>query len=281
MASQGRNRLTITLRKDLLPLVDSLVDGTTIRNRSHAIEYVLSQHLGPKFHHALILAGGEGVKLRPFTYELPKSMIPVKGRPILEYVVDLLREYGFRKITLLTGHLGDKIQQHFGDGSKFGVQIDYIEEKGTVGTAGALRAARGHFKDTFLLIYGDVLADLNLRDFVDFHSSHNGIVTTAVTTVADPSGFGVVRLHGPQIVDYVEKPDEGTQRSHIVSAGIHVMEPEIFAELPNRSPASLERDVFPRLARKNKLVGYPFEGQWFDVSTPEVYERVIKEWQQE
>jgi len=102
-----------------------------------------------------------------------------------------------------------------------------------------------------------------------------------VTTVKDPSGFGAVRLHGSRIVEYVEKPPEGNRVSHIVSGGIYVVEPEIFRELPDKKQASLERDVFPQIARKNKMAGYPFEGQWFDVSTPEVYERVIKEWQQE
>lgn len=104
-----RNRLTITLKKDLLPLIDEIIDGTRIRNRSHAIEYLLSQSLKPQTNKALILAAGRGVNMRPFTYEIPKTLIPVKGKPILEYSIEQLRESGLKDIYILVGHLGEKL----------------------------------------------------------------------------------------------------------------------------------------------------------------------------
>lgn len=278
MSGRERHRLTITLRKDLLPLVDDLVDGAAIRNRSHAIEYVLTQHLGPKIDQAVVLAGGDGVQLRPFTYEMPKAMIPVQGRPLIEHAVELLRKHGFRRLVISIGHLGEKIREHLGDGLKFGVHIEYVKQTGAAGTAGALATAKGEVKGTFLLYYADVLADLNLRDLTAFHAVHHGSVTAALTTVDDPSPLGAVRLHGAQVVEYIEKPKPGPRVSRLVSAGVYVMESDIFKELPNGT-GSLERDVFPKLAKQHKLIGYPFEGQWFDVSTPESYERVIKEWQ--
>jgi len=274
-----RKRLTITLKKDLLPLVDEIIDGARIRNRSHAIEYLLSQTLGPKIKKAFILAGGRGIKMRPFTYEIPKTMIPVKGKPILEYTIDLLRENQFRDIVILIGHLGAKIKSHFGDGSRFGVKISYIEEKKEDGTAAPLRQAKKYLKDSpFIMMYGDTLVDINLRDLVEFHQAHGGLATIALTSSDQPHEFGVVKLHGNRIVSFKEKPEKAKGISHFINTGLFVFKPEIINYVPKKGYSMLEKDVFPRLVEEGKLYGYPFEGQWFDVGTPEIYEEVLKEW---
>ncbi len=279
MTNKGRFRLTITLRKDLLPLIDQTIDGAKIRNRSHAIEYLLSQSLGPKIKKALILSGGKGIKMRPLTYEMPKAMIPVKGKPILEYIVDNLRDAGIKDLVILIGQLGEKIKDHFGDGSRFGVKIKYVKEKETAGTGGALRQLEKTVGiKPFVLVYGDVLIELNYHDFIDFHTSHAGLVTIALTSVAEPYEYGAVKLHGENVVDFIEKPEKGTSSSHLVSSGVYVVEPEIFDFIPKKSPVSFEKDVLPKLIAKKKVLGYPFEGKWFDVSTPEIYEQVLKEW---
>ena len=279
MVNKGRFRLTITLRKDLLPLIDQTIDGAKIRNRSHAIEYLLSQSLGPKIKKALILAGGKGIKMRPLTYEMPKTMIPVKGKPILEYIVDNLRDAGIKDLVILIGQMGEKIKDHFGDGSRFGVKIKYVKEKETAGTGGALRQLEKTVGiKPFVLVYGDVLIELNYHDFIDFHTSHAGLVTIALTSVAEPYEYGAVKLHGENVVDFIEKPEKGTSSSHLVSSGIYVVEPEIFDFIPKKAPVSFEKDVLPKLIAKKKVLGYPFEGKWFDVSTPEIYEQVLKEW---
>ncbi|MFH1367222.1 MAG: nucleotidyltransferase family protein [Patescibacteria group bacterium] len=275
-----RKRLTITLKKDLLPLVDEIIDGARIRNRSHAIEYILGQTLSPKIKKAFILAGGRGIKMRPFTYEIPKTLIPVKGRPILEYTIELLRENGFRDILILVGHLGEKIKAHFGDGSRFGVKINYLEEKKENGTAAPLPLAKNILKNSpFIMMYGDTLIDINLKDLVEFHQMHSGLATMALTSADRPYEFGVVKLHGNKIVSFKEKPEKGKKTSHLINAGLFVFNPEIINYVPNKGFSMLEKDVFPRLVEEGKLYGYPFEGQWFDVSTPEVYEEVLKEWQ--
>lgn len=274
-----RKRLTITLKKDVLRQVDQQIDGQRIRNRSHAIEYFLSQVLGPKVKKAFILAGGKGIKMRPFTLEQPKTMLPVKGRPLLEHIISALREQGIRDVIILVGFLGEKIRGHFGDGSKFGVKISYVEEKRRLGTAAPLRLAKDQLSESFLMIYGDVLAQINFPDLIDYHQSHRGLATLALTTTSDPQEYGIVRLHGDKIVDFTEKPHKEKIASHLIFSGISVLSPKVIDRIPKKGFSMLEREVFPKLSKEGKLYGYLFEGKWFDVGTPQVYEKVLKEWE--
>ena len=273
-----RERLTITLQKSLLGKIDALIDGTKIRNRSHAIEYFITQSLTPKVKQAVILAGGKGLHMRPFTFEMPKGLLPVAGKPILEHIVEMLRESGVRDIIFSIGHLGEKIQEHFGDGKKFGVKITYVSEEKEAGTGGALLLAKQHVtSDTFLVIHGDILIDINLSDFIAFHKEQENMATLAVTTVVDPSSFGEVILHGAKITQFIEKPQKGKQTSQLVSCGLYILEKEIFNFLPKDDVSHLE-EVFPKLAREKKLSGFLFEGKWVDVGTPSSYEHAITTW---
>lgn len=274
-----RLRLTITLKKDILDRLDATIDGARIRNRSHAIEYHLGKALGPSIKKAFILAGGRGIKMRPFTYEMPKTLIPVHGKPILEYTVEMLRVAGITDIVIFVGYLGEKIREHFGDGSRFGVSITYVAEKKEGGTAVPLRDAKKHLTSgPFLMLYGDVLIDINLHDLIDFHLAEGGEATLAVTTVSEPSEFGVLRLHGSKIVEFTEKPPKSGKLSRLVNTGVYVMNPSIVKRIPQTEQTMLERDVFPKMAKEGVLRGFLFEGQWFDVGTPEIYERVLAEW---
>lgn len=274
-----RERLTITLRKDIIKQLDRTIDGFRIRNRSHAIEYFLSKGLGPKVSKAFILAGGRGVKMRPFTYEMPKAMIPVRNRPLLEHVIEIIRSFGIREIIISIDYLGDKIKDYFGDGGKFGVRITYAEEIKPKGTAVPLRSAKSLIgSNPFILWHCDVLADIDLMDFIDFHESHKGMVTMALTPVSDPSAFGAVKLRGDNIVDFKEKAGHGPEVSRLINAGIYLMNPKIIDYIPKKPVSYLEKDVLPTLIKKGHLYGYVFEGKWFDVSTPAVYERALKEW---
>lgn len=277
-----RERITITVRKDLLNRLDQTIDHQRIRNRSHAFEVLLSRILGNDINQAVILASGMGVNMRPFTYEIPKPLIPVSGRPLLEHTIEMLRDHGIRNIVITVSHLADKIQHHFGDGSKFGVSIRYVREKRPSGTAGALQAAQKHLNDgPFLVLYGDVLVDLDVTDFVQAHQNVKAAVgTIALTSVADPSAYGAVKLRGTRVVQFSEKPSISSDVSRLVFAGVAAFDPAVFSFMPRtkKKALSLEQDIFPTLIEDGRLYGYLFEGQWFDVSTPETYEQVIKQW---
>lgn len=273
-----RERLTITLKKTVLAGVDRFIDGTKIRNRSHAIEYLITQSLTPKVSQAVILAGGRGLNMRPYTFEMPKGLFPVGGKPILEYIIELLSKYDIRNIIMSVGYLGEKIKDHFGDGKKFGVKITYISESAPHGTGGALNLARSHIAgNTFLVIHGDILVDINLTDLISFHNEQDVLSTIALTSVVDPSKFGEVALHGAKVTRFIEKPLKGRQTSQLISCGIYVFNKEIFNYLPKKGISLLE-DIFPTLAREQKLGGFLFEGRWVDIGTPTSYENAIKKW---
>ncbi len=275
----SRLRLTITLKNELVRQLDGFIDGSKIRNRSHAIEYLLTKGLGPGIRRALILAGGRGQRLQPFTYEMPKALLPVAGRALLEHVIALFRQHEIRDLVISVGSLGAKIKEHFGDGSKFGVRLQYLDQaEAESGTAQPVRQAKKLLlNEPFFCYYGDVLAEINLSDLAEFHLAHHEAATVALTSVAKSSEWGVVALHGSKILRFQEKPEVTPGLSHVISAGIYVLNPEIFEAIASRD-RSLELDVFPKLASSGRLYGFPFEGKWFDVGTPEIYEQAVKTW---
>jgi NDP-sugar pyrophosphorylase family protein len=274
----NRERLTITLRNDMLKRVDGMVDNIRIRNRSHAIEVLLSRALSSRsIKHAILLAGGKGTRMRPYTYEIPKPMIPVQGRPLIQHIVELLRKYEVKEIIFSVGYMSDKIKEYFGNGSKFGVNITYVEEETELGTAGPLNLLRDKLNETFLMFNGDVLANIDLKDFVSFHEEKKGVATIALTAVSDASRFGVARLRGDNILQFTEKPPVGKETSNLINAGVYALEPEVLKYVP-KGRAMMEKDVFPKLAKRGLLFGYHFDGQWFDTGTPDSYELAIKNW---
>jgi len=275
----NREKICITIKKDLLEKIDNtIIDGEKLRNRSHAIEYLISKALPSRISIALILTGGAGIKMRPFSYELPKAMLPVKGRPILDYTLELLRNAGIREVIILVGKQGDKLRAHFGDGSHYGVSITYLDEGKPSGTAIPLKKAKDLLKNKpFVLIYGDVLTKIDLKGMIDFHEENGALTTMAITSVEEPTDWGVVNLRGNKIISFVEKPKKAGL-SHLVNAGIFIIEPKVIKYVPSKKFSRLENDVFPRLVKEGKISGYLFEGKWFDVGTPKEYEKVIKEW---
>lgn len=274
-----RQRLTITLKKEVLKELDAYIDGNRIRNRSHAIEYVLAKYFAPKIKKALVLAGGQGLKMRPFTYEMPKAMIPVNGRPVLEYIIENLRRYDVRELLISLGHQGNKIKQYFGNGAKFGVKITYLDQgKAEVGTAAPIIQAKKLIGDNpFIVYYGDVLANIDLSDMIDFHLANGALATLALTSVNKSSDWGVVRLQGSRVYSFLEKPDQRKDLSKVINAGVYIFEPAIFNSL-NPQMKRLEKEVFPKLVEQRKLFGYMFSGQWFDVGDPEIYQQAVKKW---
>ncbi|MBD3312060.1 NTP transferase domain-containing protein [archaeon] len=272
-----KERITITLENSLINDIDERVDNVRIRNRSHAIELLLRKSLGLKSpKKALILAGGKGTRLRPITYEIPKPMVPVQGRPLIEHTISLLRKYDIRDIIVSVGYLGEKVKDYFGDGSKFGVNLEYVFEDEPLGTAGCLRLARDLLDESFIMFNGDNLVNIDLQSLFNAHLKSKALSTIALTTVDDPSSFGVAILKGNKITRFIEKPEEPISR--LINAGVYVLEPEVIDLVPE-GPASMEYDVFPQVLDKSKLYGYPFEGQWLPTDNTERYEKAIREWE--
>lgn len=226
---------------------------------------------------AVIFCGGEGTRLRPLTYKLPKQLLPINDKTVLEHSFDLFKRYGVNEVLLSVYHLKEKIKEYCGDGKKFGLRINYIEEPELLGTANHLTLAKSSLDETFIAANGDELKNINLEEMLGQHRKTGALVTIALKEVQDPSVYGVVRFKGNQILEFVEKPTREEAPSKFINAGLYIMEPEVFKYIPNHF-AMLENDVFPVLAKEDKLYGYKFKGQWFDTGTFERYEEAKIQW---
>ena len=273
-----REKLTVTIRKDLFAQIDSMIDGNKIRNRSHATEYLITKGLGlNRVNNAFILAGGKGTRLRPITYELPTPLIPIKGQPLIAHTLQLLAKHGVRDVMISVGYKKKQIKEALGDGKRYGVSITYVEESRPLGTAGPLRLAKKHLTEPFFLIWGDVLANIDLFDLAQFHKDNGGVATIALSSIEDTSHMGVVEVRGNQVEKFIEKPKPGKEPSKLVSAGIAVCNPDII-KLIGTGKQMMEKDVYPKLAIDEQLIGYNFSGQWFDMSSNEIYEQAVRSW---
>jgi mannose-1-phosphate guanylyltransferase len=226
---------------------------------------------------ALIMAGGFGTRLKELTQDTPKPMLLLQGRPILEYSIELCKRYGITEIALSIFHFGDKIKQYFGDGSRFGVHIVYVEENEPMGTGGALRLFEHWLNEPFMMCNADELKDINLYELYKHHMMSNALATIALTRVEDPSQYGVVDLEGNKIKRFVEKPKKEEAPSNFINAGLYIIEPEAIKFVPHRF-TMVEKDLFPKLANIGRLNGFKFNGQWFDTGTIERYANTEKNW---
>ncbi len=272
-----KERVTLTIEASILKQIDKRINNSTIKNRSHAVELLLRDAIGSKsIRTGLILAGGKGVRLKPITDEIPKPLLPVHGKPILQYGLELFKKFGITDIIFSIGYKGDKIKDYFGDGSRFGVNIAYVEETTPLGTAGPLNLARKQLTEPFVMCNADELKDIDLADMYFFHKEKNAMATIALTTVPDPSNYGVARMQGNRIVEFIEKPL--VPPSNLINAGLYILEPDVLKYVPKKGFAMIEKDVFPKIAAEGKLYGYNFAGQWMDTGTLDRYDRAIKEW---
>jgi NDP-sugar pyrophosphorylase family protein len=259
-----RGKIAITVKDDILKRLDRAIDGKTIRNRSHAIEYFLNQALGTKVEKALIIGGHKDFSVSTL----------FENKSVAEHQVELLKGHGIKEI-LFSLHKNEReVQKLLGDGSKYGLSIVYEwEDQEQTGTARMVSKAKKFVgASSFYVLYCHVVADLDLVDFAAYHAETDATVTVAVTSIKDPSLYGVVQMRGEKIVGFIEKPRDEDGVSRIISAGIFCFSPEIFEYIGKEKSASLERDVFPRLAAaKGKLAGYMFEGKWCNVRNQVCY----------
>ncbi len=221
----------------------------------------------------LSLAGGLGTRLRSVLADVPKPMAPVRGRPFLEYVIAHLARYGQTDIVLSTGHLGEQIRDHFGDGSGHGVNVVYSHEDRPLGTGGAIKLAEPHLggdDDSFMVMNGDSFLAADLSALIDHHRQRGALATLSVISTDDPSRYGGVELATDgSIVRFVEK-GEPTAGPGLINAGIYLFRRELLAEIPAGVGVSLEREVFPTLIGRG-FCGLQQDAFFIDIGVPATY----------
>lgn len=219
------------------------------------------------------MAGGEGTRLRPLTSNQPKPMVPVFNRPIMEYIIELLKKHNIKNIVVTLQFMPQLIKNYFSDGSDLGVNLIYAVEQQPLGTAGSVKNAEEHLNETFVVISGDALTDINLTELIAFHKQKRSLATIALKRVENPLEFGIVIVDEVgQVQRFLEKPTWGEVFSDTINTGIYVLEPEIFQYIPDNEMVDFAKDVFPKLLKAKKpLYGYVFDGYWCDVGNYEQY----------
>ncbi len=265
-----KTRLTITLSKEILSQVDQIIDKKEIKNRSHAIELLVSRAITPHVSEAIVLAGGTKHRFCPL-------LARINGHFLFSLILDHLKKFGVTQVLLCVGKFESQLKKKF-PGNIPGLSLIYLHESRPLGTAGAIRAALKSIKsDTFFVLHGDVLTTINLQDFSQFHQSQGSVATIAVKPRAGGK-YGKVILQGDKITEFGLKGDQGIS---IVNTGIYLFTKEILNYLPQKTPAALEKDVFPHLAKEGDLSGFIFQGVWFDISQKSDLAAAQARWQKE
>jgi mannose-1-phosphate guanylyltransferase len=222
---------------------------------------------------AMILAAGEGTRLRPLTKMIPKPMLPVGGKPLLEHTICWLRSYGIKQVAVNLHHAPWLTQAYLGDGSAWGVRITYSLEDKLLGTAGAVKKLQNYFDDAFVVVYGDVLTNMDLTALVSFHRAKGGWMTIALYQVENPSACGLVKLDGEgKILRFVEKPSPEHVFTDLASTGVFVMEARVLDHIPSDTFYDFGHHLFPDLLAKGiPLYGYPIDAYLVDIGTMEKY----------
>jgi dTDP-glucose pyrophosphorylase len=217
---------------------------------------------------AVIMAGGLGTRLRPLTEHMPKPMLPVGDRPLLERTIERLRQAGICRVHLTTHYKGEIIQQHFGDGSEYGVEIRYVEEAQPMGTAGALGRLNGT-DQPLLIINGDILTNIDFRAMFDFHREHDAYMTVAVKRIELAVPYGVIELGTAGVIGITEKP----VMRHFINAGIFLLNPKACAFVPQDVPYDMPDLINALVAADKRVVAFPIREYWLDIGQIEHYRR--------
>jgi len=226
---------------------------------------------------AVILAGGKGTRLKPYTTNFPKPLMPVGDKPILETVIERLRDAGIRDILITTGHLSELIRVFFGDGHKFGVNIRYSIEDQPLGTAGPIRLLKDELNEDFLVMNGDVLTDLSYSNISEYHKDNMNVATIGTVKRNVNIDFGVVKFdEANNYVSWSEKPTI----EHLVSMGVYVFSPKALDFLPDNSFFNLPDFIQKLHDSKEKVMGYIHKGYWLDIGRPDDYEKACEDFRE-
>ncbi|HEY5584883.1 MAG TPA: mannose-1-phosphate guanyltransferase [Ruminiclostridium sp.] len=222
---------------------------------------------------AVIMAGGEGSRLRPLTCNRPKPMVPIVNKPVMEHIIELLKKYGIRDIAVTLQYMPEIIKDYFGDGSEFGVSLKYFTEDVPLGTAGSVKNAEEFLDETFIVISGDALTDINLDEALEFHRKSGAIATLVLKKVESPIEYGVV-VTDPigKITRFLEKPSWGEVFSDTVNTGIYVLEPKVLSYFKANQQFDFSKDLFPILLKQNMpMYGFVTENYWCDIGDLDAY----------
>jgi mannose-1-phosphate guanylyltransferase/phosphomannomutase len=222
---------------------------------------------------AVVMAGGEGTRLRPLTSNQPKPMVPICGKPCMEHIIELLAKHGFDEVIVTLAFQPQAIRGYFGSGDALGIAIGYSVEESPLGTAGSVRLAAPELDDTFLVISGDALCDIDLAKIVEFHKAKGAAVTVGLKAVENPLEFGIVVTDEEgRIERFLEKPTWGEVFSDTINTGIYVLEPEVLQQIPSDRPYDFSKELFPLLLEQGQpMYGYVCEGYWQDIGNLDQY----------
>ncbi len=223
---------------------------------------------------AIILAGGEGTRLKSVTGDLPKPMVQLCGKPVLEHILNLLKRNGVTEICMALHYRPEVIRSYFGDGAAFGVRLHYHEEAAQLGTAGGVRACAEFYGDRdFLVISGDCVCDFDLKALMEAHHRHKCAATMALYAHEQPLQYGIVLTdRSDSVVSFVEKPDWSRVVSDLINTGIYVLSPEAMRHVPENEPFDFAKDLFPLLMERSYTIRtVRMEGYWCDIGSPRAY----------
>lgn len=222
---------------------------------------------------AVVLVGGQGSRLRPITYDVPKAMVPLRNQPFMTYIVNFLRTGGLKGVVLSLGYLPDPIQEFFDEQDMGGFSIDYAVEDHALGTAGGIKNTETYLDSgPVVVVNGDVLSGLKLGEVIAKHQESDALATITLTSVEDPTAYGLVEVDHDMLVHrFLEKPAADEVTTNLVNAGIYVLEPEVLAMIPADQEVSIEREIFPHLQAEGRLRAYVSSSYWKDIGTPRSY----------
>ncbi|HTK10868.1 MAG TPA: mannose-1-phosphate guanyltransferase [Ktedonobacteraceae bacterium] len=229
---------------------------------------------------AVVMAGGEGSRLRPLTIRRPKPMVPIAGKPVMEHILNLLKRHGITEVIVTVQYLASNIEDYFGNGSQFGMRITYSREDVPLGTAGSVKNAEEHLDEPFLVISGDALTDYNLTDLISYHEEKKSLATLLLAHVPNPLEYGVIITNEDgHIAQFLEKPSWGEVFSDTINTGIYVLDPKVFAYFEKHKPFDFSQELFPMMLRKgDPIYGYVAQrGYWCDVGNLSEYMRANAE----
>jgi mannose-1-phosphate guanylyltransferase len=225
---------------------------------------------------ALILIGGLGTRLRPFTCNTPKPLLPIVNKPFLLYQIELLKKYGIKEVIFCLAYLSHTFENHFGNGSKYGIKIHYVHEQEPLGTGGAIKNAQKYIDRPVLIFNGDVLMNIDIETMRRYHVRNKAKATIALTRVKDPTVYGLVETaKNGRIERFLEKPSWDEVTCNTINAGVYIFEPGVLSLIPKGINYSVERGLFPNLlSKKEKLFGFINSSYWIDIGSVEKYLQV-------